>query len=289
MKPNKVDRISLQDGRTLEYAEYGDPDGSPQIFFHGFIGSYHQASPGHEAAKKNNLRLVAWNRPGVGQSTTRETQTIQERMDDVCQLLDALGIKECGAVGVSGGVPYALAAACKLKTRVKAVAAISGMGPLSDSRLFGRMEQSRKRTMSLGRFPWLVSYYLAYRMRKYQSLEILMQRWPAADRELFQKQSALRQMFLSDLKATLAEGAGTQGLAREMQRYFRWGFSLDDVPTSTPVHLWHGTDDCVVPHIMTEYMERRLPNAKASLKPGGHFMIAEIADEVMEKVRDTVR
>ena len=70
MTPNKVDRISIQDGSTLEYDEYGNPDGSPQLFFHGFIGSYHKASPLPEEAMKKNLRLITWNRTGQGTSTT---------------------------------------------------------------------------------------------------------------------------------------------------------------------------------------------------------------------------
>ena len=31
--------ISLEDGRTLAYAEYGDPYGKPVFFFHGTPGS----------------------------------------------------------------------------------------------------------------------------------------------------------------------------------------------------------------------------------------------------------
>ena len=32
--------IQLKDGRTLGYAEYGDPKGKPIFFFHGWPGSF---------------------------------------------------------------------------------------------------------------------------------------------------------------------------------------------------------------------------------------------------------
>ena len=34
--------LRLPDGRTLEYAEYGDPGGIPLLYFHGFLGSIYE-------------------------------------------------------------------------------------------------------------------------------------------------------------------------------------------------------------------------------------------------------
>lgn len=287
---NKVSTIELQDGRALEYAEYGDPQGDDLLFFHGFIGSYHQASPAHEAAKQHGFRLIAPNRAGIGHSSPNETRTIVERMDDVRQLLEKLGIDDFGVVGVSGGSPYALAAAHVFQTRVKTIAAISGMGTIADPELLAQMEPSRRRILKLGKFPLLAQLYLAWQMRGYKKnpeafLDVLIRRWPQADQKLFERQE-LRTMFLGDLENTLGIGTGTKGLARELQRYFHWGFDPQGIQQKA--HLWHGTDDRVVPSIMSEFMAKKLQNSEVSLHAGGHFMIVNIVNDVMKKARESV-
>ena len=62
------DILVVRSGRRLEVREYGDPGGHPAFFFHGLIGSHHQASYIDEQAKERGLRVIAPNRPGVGRS-----------------------------------------------------------------------------------------------------------------------------------------------------------------------------------------------------------------------------
>src|ERR1700733_4828378 len=109
METIETNTIPLNDGRLLEYASYGDAGGLPALFFHGFIGSHHQAAFAHEAARRHGLRLIAPNRPGVGRSTLKERRCLEECVPDVAQLADALGLDRFAVVGVSGGAPYALA------------------------------------------------------------------------------------------------------------------------------------------------------------------------------------
>src|SRR4051794_32965064 len=44
------------------------PHRLPRFFFHGLIGSHHQASYIAEPARENGLQIIAPNRPGVGRS-----------------------------------------------------------------------------------------------------------------------------------------------------------------------------------------------------------------------------
>src|SRR5262245_43416621 len=78
-----TETIRLRDGRLLEFAEYGDPGGVPALFFHGFIGSHHQARFAHPAAARHGVRLLAVNRPGVGRSTYRRRSSLAESATDV--------------------------------------------------------------------------------------------------------------------------------------------------------------------------------------------------------------
>jgi hypothetical protein len=109
MKAISTRTLQLHDVRLLEYATYGADDGLPALFFHGFIGSHHQAAFVHEAARRHGLRLIAPNRPGVGRSSPKDRHQLDECVPDMEQLLDSLAITRFGVIGVSGGAPYALA------------------------------------------------------------------------------------------------------------------------------------------------------------------------------------
>ena len=61
--------VTLPDGRTLAYEEYGDPDGRPVLSFHGGLSSRLDAAPADQAALTLGVRIVSPDRPGMGLST----------------------------------------------------------------------------------------------------------------------------------------------------------------------------------------------------------------------------
>jgi pimeloyl-ACP methyl ester carboxylesterase len=141
------------------------------------------------------------------------------------------------------------------------------------------------------RVPWLVRWVLARRGRSYRRdpegfLTALLQRWSRADQELFTR-AEVRAMFLADLREVLVNGAGPVGMVRELQLYFRWGFQLADVPRGVPVLLWHGRQDHLVPPFMSDHVARHL-GSEVTYHPGGHFMVIDHADEVVQRTRAAV-
>ena len=132
METIATNTLPLSDGRLLEYASYGDARGFPAVFFHGFIGSHHQAAFAHEAARRHGLRFIAPNRPGVGRSTPKDRRSLEECVPDVAQLADALGLTRFAVIGVSGGVAYALACLKGLPRRVPVGVLVSGLGPVGE-------------------------------------------------------------------------------------------------------------------------------------------------------------
>src|SRR6202012_5569256 len=99
--------LALRSGRALEVHEYGDPGGHPVLFFHGLIGSHHQASYVDGQAGRHGLRIVAPNRPGVGRSEFVARTTALDAVPDVEDIAEALGLGEFSVIGISGGTPYA--------------------------------------------------------------------------------------------------------------------------------------------------------------------------------------
>ena len=109
--------IKLRDGRTLGYAEYGDRNGVPVVFFHGTPGSRLMAVPAWNDTSLG-IRLIAPDRPGLGLSTYLPHRTLLNWPGDVAELADALKLEKFIVAGVSGGGPHSLACAYALPDRV---------------------------------------------------------------------------------------------------------------------------------------------------------------------------
>ena len=102
-------RIVLKDGRTLGFAEYGDPKGEPFLEFHGCPSSRLEAGNYDEAGKKLGVRVIGIDRPGFGISTYVKGYRIVDWPADVTELAEALGLDRFPVAGISSGSPYALA------------------------------------------------------------------------------------------------------------------------------------------------------------------------------------
>jgi len=129
----KMHQLGLNKGRHLSYFKYGSKSGTPVFYFHGFPGSHLEVemNNGDEIAKMLNIRLIAVNRPGYGDSDFQPKRSLLDWPDDIVELADSLGINKFSVVGGSGGGPYAIACAYKIPDRIKKVGVVSGMGPVN--------------------------------------------------------------------------------------------------------------------------------------------------------------
>ena len=115
MDDTTASTIRLQDGRRLGYADLGDAGGTPVFYFHGFPSSRLEACMVEEHARRLGVRLLAVDRPGYGLSDDLPGRTIPDWPDDVVALADALGLERFAVVGSSGGGPYAIACAARIR------------------------------------------------------------------------------------------------------------------------------------------------------------------------------
>ena len=137
----------LPDGRILSHATYGDPAGLPVLFFHGTPGSHVGAELLHDAALAAGVRLIAPDRPGMGESTYQPGRVLLDWPNDVVALADAMGIDRLRIIGYSGGGPYAL--------RVRPAARSPASTRWSSSAV--RRRSIAKRRWSAAR-PWIDSW-----------------------------------------------------------------------------------------------------------------------------------
>jgi pimeloyl-ACP methyl ester carboxylesterase len=281
--------VRMRTGRALEVREYGDPGGRPIVFFHGLIGSHHQASYVSEQARARGLRVVAPNRPGVGDSEFVARSSALDAVDDVEDLADALGIGAFSVIGISGGTPYALATLRRLGPRVRTVTVLSGMGPARLSGSLRGMGRRRRMFFELGsRSPGLARRAFQQAGGRWRAdpprfLRALVRTWSASDRNMFEREDVFN-LFLKDLQQVFDAPAAAEGLAQELRFYRRYGFAIETLPADRPVTIWQGLDDNIVPPAMAWSLARALPNAEAHLVPGGHFVAIDVAERVIDRL-----
>ena len=133
--------MKLFDGRSLAYAEYGDPAGVPFVFMHGVPSSRLAGTMLHEGACKRGVRVIAPDRPGYGCSDPQPKRAILDWPSDVTALGDALGLGQVGVIGFSAAVPYVLACAVTIPERLSHVAILSGFGPLREPGIMAGMNR----------------------------------------------------------------------------------------------------------------------------------------------------
>jgi pimeloyl-ACP methyl ester carboxylesterase len=275
---------------VLEFRQYGDPAGHPTFFFHGLIGSHFQASYVDTEARENGLRVIAWNRPGVGRSDFVRRATALDAVSDVEDVARALGLAEFSVIGISGGTPYALAVLDRLPDRVRTTTVISGMGPTRLSGALKGMERRRRTFLGLGsRYPRIASRVfhkagVAFSSDPRRFLDRLIATWVKPDQTIF-RDPVVYDLFLRDLRAVFSGARPAEGLAQELGIYRNYGVSPGRLRSDRRVTLWHGLDDSIVPPSMAWAMSRELPNCEAHLVPGGHFVAVVIADQIISRLR----
>jgi pimeloyl-ACP methyl ester carboxylesterase len=276
-----ADRIELQDGRWLGYAEWGDPAGGPLLFFHGWPGSRVEGRLGDDAAKASGVRLIAVDRPGMGLSDFQPRRAFVDWPSDVVQLAEALGLDGFAVLGISGGGPYAAACAWKLSDRLTRAGIVSGLAPLSVPGVIAGMGRRNRLTLQMvGHLAVLRRILMtAVAASVARSPDRVLERGVAATVD----KSYLRRPEVREVLAkSLSEAfhSGSSGPAWEMGLYARpWGFPLEDI--RTPVDLWHGEQDANAPVAMGRFLAASIPECRARFYPGeGHLHFVDRLPEI---------
>jgi len=122
-------KLTMPDGRTVGFADYGTPDQTAVLWCHGGPGCRFEPGFFAAAAARAGLRLVGIDRPGYGQATPWPGRTIGGWVPDGLAVADHLGIDRFITVGCSTGGAYALALASRSDRVIGTVAccAVSDM------------------------------------------------------------------------------------------------------------------------------------------------------------------
>jgi pimeloyl-ACP methyl ester carboxylesterase len=268
--------IQLASGRKLGYAEYGDPNGVPMFFFHGWPSSRLQGEFMDALGKQRGFRVVAPDRPGIGLSDFHPGRTLLDWPPVLTELAGHLGWENYHVVGVSGGGPYVLACAHAMPERLLSAGVICGAPPLREVGTKELMWTYKLALWGQQHAPLLLSPGLAVSgqlmrlrpgspiMRFYTRSLCERDRLAISDPELF------RILMTS---GRVGVGSGARKLSADGNIYSSdWGIDLGSL--AYPIHYWHGGRDKNIPAAMVERFVERMPNAKFTmLAEDGHYSL----------------
>jgi pimeloyl-ACP methyl ester carboxylesterase len=275
--------LRLGDGRSLGYAEHGDPNGKPVLLFHGLPGSRLTRHPDGSIAARLGIRLITFDRPGIGLSTPQPRRRILDWPRDVAEFGDARGLDRFAVIGWSGGSPYALATAHELPDRVTRLGLVASLTPLAGTTFTRHLAPDLRRNARIGRLvPWLVYQAAKREVHAFArdpeaALDAAFATAAECDRATLDD-PALRRMQIESRREAYRQGVS--GFYREALLYLRpWGFDPADV--RVPVQLWHGVEDETLALPMGRHLAETL-GCEATVIPGeGHMVCLTRWEEIL--------
>jgi pimeloyl-ACP methyl ester carboxylesterase len=271
--------IELEDGAVVAFEEYGDANGVPVMFCHGWPSSRTMAQLTDEPARELGIRIISADRPGISASSLQPDRKLTDWPRLVDRIADYLGIHDFRMLAISGGAPYAYATATAMPQRVRAIAIVGGAPPLaeiSDSNgllpLYRWMlALYRTQPRLLRRLFYLARPVLSLRPPlRFRPVLLKMLLMRPCDAESLRDAAAFEAIFESQRRAWRASA---EGVVADAQIYAQpWGFAIEDV--RVPVRLWHGKEDRAFSVHLAEELANRLPNCHARfVDDAGHYSL----------------
>ena len=274
--------IPLEDGRTLGYREYGDPNGSPVLNCHGGLLCGLDVAPFDDPARELGLRIISPDRPGLCRSSGAPGRVTADWSVDARQLLEALGVDRCGVLGWSMGGQYALACAAGLPDLVARTTVIAACLPLDAPGTFDELNEMDRR------FTRLAQHHQHVATEVFRALGEVARRTPRAWAHLTTRGAVLDEVSTVEglpEPGTAAAAAAAldhgEGMTEEYVAWARpWGFTPEDI--AGEVDVWQGDQDDLVPPAWGAELARRLPRGRLrSVDGAGHFLGYTHTSEVL--------
>jgi pimeloyl-ACP methyl ester carboxylesterase len=287
--PSEDHRFELTNGRTIAYATWGDPEGTPVFIGHGTPGSRLALSPGlddPEWLRQQRLRFIGVDRPGYGFSDPWPEASLLDCAGDFVWVADDLGLERFAALGISGGAPYVLALGVLVPERLRGVAIVSGLGVLDRPDALEEMSEGNvaEIKMAMDSPDDLAAAHREDARAIRDDPEVifagLSEELPEVDR-LMLEQPDVRAFLIETLQEAVRQGA--RGWIDDDLRQVRpWPFRLEEIGT-VDVRIHHGEDDTLVPAHHAKHLAEGIPGSRLQLYPDeGHLSFDKHLKEIVQ-------
>ena len=288
--------IPADDSRVLEALVTGPEDALPLVFHAGTPSGLVPNAQLADAAAARGLRTVLYARPGYGGSTPQPGRLVADAAADVEKILERVGADEFVTAGWSGGGPHALACAALLPVRCLAAATIAGVAPYDSPGLdwMAGMAQENHEEFQAA-------------LAGEADLTTFLDREAGALRDITAAgvadglgglvsetdKAALTGEFADYLAKALraAVTPGIDGWRDDDLAFTRdWGLSLEALGHATPVAIWQGDQDRMVPESHGAWLAENIPLARARFRPGeGHLSLINSLGEILDDLMSLAR
>ena len=283
--PPDVQTVRLAAGRRLAYREFGDLSGAPVLYFHGGLSSCLDVAFAHGAARDRGVRIVAPDRPGVGESFRLMPRQVRDWADDVAALCDHVGLARFSVLGWSAGGPFALACALRLGDRIVRTATVGGMAPIRDKLTVRQLGLAVDRGLFplSRRAPLLAQLAISNgSLGSDAALQRRLVRGLPSRSDKSVVAAMTPEEAVGPWRAAVRHGA--RGLVDDYAiTGSDWGFALHEV--TAPVTVFQGVEDTIVPMAHAEVLAARLGDARLEMVEGaGHFALHVATDRVLDEL-----
>ena len=269
-------QFKLKDGRELEIADNGINSESAIVFHHGTPGHASSWTDWLESAATAGIRAIAYSRAGYGTSDRNPGRSVINVNSDIAQVLDAKNITKFVSIGWSGGGPHCLANTFEARNvGAISLAGVGAFGVDDLDFLEGMGPENHDEFGAALKGEAVIDQWMndnAGAMKSVTGSDII---------EAFGG-------LIGDADKAVLEGGEADAMAASMRSALavsfdgwidddlvfvkKWGFELESI--TKPVFLWQGDDDFMVPHAHSYWLEKHIPTATLTFKPGeGHISI----------------
>ena len=250
------------------------------LFFHGFPGSSSQIQIFEKFIQSHDLEVLSFDRPGYNQTILKNDRLAAHDLPATLELarefVQSFGWKNFEIFSVSGGTPSALSFAQKFPHSVLGLHVVCGLGALQELSVGLHYRKSILWGLRILPFTpgWILKKALLSSARRNQRAQnpLLNYFLPSSKTDFdFMSLQEVRQTLNISLTEAMAQNAlGPKQDARVFLS--NWGEKLKSF--SHPIHFWHGEEDHVLPHQMSERMAEIIPKARFRKIPGeGHISL----------------
>ena len=269
-------RIIKVGSRDLAVEDSGPDSGFPIIMMNG-AGSRHLFAPAVSEGRALGFRLIGYDRPGCGGSTSLPRRRIADCAGDVRAILSDLGISQAAVWGSSGGGPYALAAAATLPEIIAAACVFASVGPYGEPDLDWAEglggDETREEIRKIFEEPERARAEFRTRsaitLAERGSADWWLQNWgERAGQDAAHSRDWAEYLALCTRDVLRARDDGTfddEGSWEDDNAFYRpWKFDLADI--QAPVGMWHGLND-FLPITHAKWLADRIPNVATHFLP----------------------
>jgi pimeloyl-ACP methyl ester carboxylesterase len=286
-------QFKLKDGRELEILDNGINSESAIIFHHGTPDHASTWGDWLEDAATLGIRAISYSRAGYGTSDRNPGRSVISVNNDIAQILDAKNITKFVSIGQSGGGPHSLANT--FEPRNVGAISLAGVGA------FGAEDLNFLEGMGPENHDEFGAAVKG---------EATIEEWMNRNAGAFKNVSGadIIEAFgglLGDADKAVLNAGGAEkmaastrsGLAVSFDGWIDddlvfvkpWGFDLAAI--TKPVFLWQGDDDFMVPHAHSYWLEKHIPTATLTFKPGeGHISLGvKYRGEILAQAQDLLK